>query len=71
MVHRVKDPVLSLQWHGLAQHSGLRIYHCCSCGGGPSCSLDLILSPGTAICHGCGHKRKKTKTKKQKMSKLE
>ena len=29
-----------------AQHSGLGIWHCCSCGVGHSCSSDLIPGPG-------------------------
>ena len=30
------------QLQSLAQHSGLRIRHCCCCGLGPDCGLDLI-----------------------------
>ena len=37
----VQSPALS---------SGLRIWHCCSCGTGHSSGLDLIPSPGTSVC---------------------
>ena len=39
--------------------SGLRIWHCCSCGIGCSCGSDSIPGSGTSICHGCGHKKKR------------
>ena len=42
----------------LLQH-GLRIRHCCSCGVGHSCGLDLIPGPGTCIHLGCSLKKKK------------
>ena len=51
-----------------AQHSGLKIWHCHSCGIGCSCSSDLIPGPGTSICHGSGQKpnQKKKKRKERK-----
>ena len=42
--------------------SGLKIQHCCSCGIGYSCSLDLIPGPGTSISHG---RAKNKQTNKQ------
>ena len=60
------------EWHGLFKMmkgkefllwcSGLRIPHCCSCGIGYSCSLDLIPGPGTSISHG---RAKNKQTNKQ------
>ena len=47
---------LVVQVWSLTQHSGLRILHCCSCGIGHKCSLDLIP----------GQKEKKWKKKKKK-----
>ena len=39
--------------------SGLRIWHCCSCGVGCRCSLDLIPGLETSICCWCSQRRKK------------
>ena len=55
---------ISLQWLGppvqsLGRHSGLRIWHCRSCGKGRSCSLDSVPGQGTSICLGCSHKTNK------------
>ena len=41
----------------LLWHSGLRIWHCCSCGLGHSCTLDLTPGLGTSICYGCKKKK--------------
>ena len=35
-----------------AQHSGLRIQHCCSCGLGRDCGLDLVPGLGTPYAVG-------------------
>ena len=53
--------VRSLVWS-----SGLRIWRCCSCGGGGSCRSDSIPGWGTSICCGCGYLKKKKKKKKKK-----
>ena len=37
-------------------HSGFRIWHCCSCGVGHSCSSDSIPDLGTSRSCGCIHK---------------
>ena len=45
-------PYSGLQVQSLAQHSGLRIWCCCSCGSSQDCSLDQLRSdpwPGSAI----------------------
>ena len=42
-----------------AQHSELRIWHCCSCSIGCNCSSDLIPSPGTPYAVGQPKKEKK------------
>ena len=44
----------------LLWHSGLRSWHCCSCGVGLSCGLDSSTGPGTSIYCGCGHKKDNT-----------
>ena len=49
-----------LVW-SLACHSGLRIWHCCSCGVGCSSSSDSIPGLGISIHHGWGPKREKKK----------
>ena len=50
-----------------AQHSRLRIWHCCSCGLGQNCSLDLMPGPGTP----CATMRpKKEKEKEREREKL-
>ena len=41
-----------LQVRSLAWHSGSRIWHCCSCGLGRDCGLELILSLGTPYAMG-------------------
>ena len=46
------------QVRSLAWHSGLRIWHCCSCGLDHNCSLDLILGPGTPCAMGQPKKKK-------------
>ena len=59
VVQQVKDPALSLPYRrfdSLAQGCGLRIWHCCSCGVGCSCSSDSIPGLGTSICCECGKK---------------
>ena len=40
--------------------SGLRIWHCCSCGAGSGCGSGSIPGLGTSICQGCGHKNNQT-----------
>ena len=50
----------------LLWHSGLRIWHCLSCGIGHSCSSDLIPGPGTSICCGWSQKKTNKNTKKWK-----
>lgn len=45
-----------------SRHSGLRIWCCCNCGTGCSCSLDSIPSLGISMCHRCSQERKKKKT---------
>ena len=53
----VKDLAL-LQ--AVAQVAGAtQIQCCCGCGGGLSCGSYSTLSPGTSICCGCSHKKKK------------
>ena len=44
---RVWSPVL---------YSGLRIWHCHSCGVGCSCISDSVPGSGTSICHRCSHR---------------
>lgn len=39
-----------------SQHSGIRIWHRCSCGIGQSFGSGLIPVPGISICWGCGQK---------------
>ena len=39
---------VALLVRSLAWHTGLRIWHCCSCGS------DVIPGPGTSMYHGCG-----------------
>lgn len=43
----------------LARHSGLRIWHCCSCSLGLDCSWDLIPGLGTPSSTGWPKKREK------------
>ena len=50
-----------LQVRSLAEHSGLRIQHCCSCSLGGSCGLNLILAWELRIPWGGQKKQKKTK----------
>ena len=52
-----------MQVRSLAQHSGLRIQHCHSCGLGCDCSLDLI--PGLGPPYAMGRPKMKNKTNKQ------
>ena len=56
------------QWHlcsngtqvqSLALHSGLRIWHYCSCSIRRNCSSDLIPDPGTPYAKGQTKKKKK------------
>ena len=42
-------------------HSGLRIWHCCSCSLGGDCGSDLIPSRGTPYAMGQPKKKKKKK----------
>ena len=42
---------------------GLRIWHCCICGGGRRWGLDSVPGPGTSIC--CGYSQKRQKEKKR------
>ena len=46
-------------------HSGLKIWHCCSCGTGCDCSTVLIPSPGTSTCCSCRKKKKSTQIYKK------
>ena len=48
-----------------AQHSGLRIQHCCSCGISHSSGLDSIPGLGTSICQGFGWGKKREKQTKK------
>ena len=41
-----------MQVQSWVQHSGLRIWHCCSFGLGLDCSSDLFSWPGSSICCG-------------------
>ena len=50
------------QGRSLAWYSGLRIWHCCSCGLGPDCGLGLIPGPGTSYAIGWPKNGKKTTT---------
>ena len=65
MVQCVKNPTAAAQVVAAAlvgspaQHSGLGC--CCSCGVDGSCGSVSIPGPGTSICHGCSHKKKKKK----------
>ena len=52
------------QVRSLAQHNGLGIWHCHSCGLGGSCGSDLILGLGTSNAVGWQKKKKKKKKKK-------
>ena len=54
VVQQVKYPVLPLSGIGLITfwHSGLKIWHCCSCGIGLSCGLDSVPSLDNSICGG-------------------
>ena len=64
VAQQVKNPALSLQWCRFdpqPQCSGLRIWHCHSCGIGHSCGSDWIPGPGTSIRHECSQKKKKKK----------
>ena len=45
-----------IQVQSLAQHSGLRMWRCCSCGIGRNCSFDVIPGPGTP--YGVGQPKK-------------
>lgn len=45
----------------LARHSGLRIWHCHTCGFGHNCGSDLIPGPGTPYTMGWPKKKKKKK----------
>ena len=56
MIHLVS--VEALVW-SLAQLSGLRIQHCCSCSVDCSSSSDSILGPETSMCRVGSWKRKK------------
>ena len=47
-----------------AQHSGLRIWCCCSYGLGSNCGSDQIPGPRTFICQGVAKKEKKKKKKR-------
>ena len=47
-----------------AQHSGVRIQHCHSCGVGQDCSLDLI--PGLGAPHAMGQSKNGKKCSNQK-----
>ena len=52
-----------MQVQSLAGHSGLKIWHCCSCGFGGSHSSSLIPDPGTP--HAARQTKKKKKTKER------
>ena len=52
------------QVQSLAQHSGLRIQRCFSCGLGHDCRSDLI--SGLGIPYASGRPKKKKKKKKKK-----
>ena len=49
----VNDPAcpLEAEVQSPAQHSVLRVQHCCSCGIGQSSRLDSIPGLGTSTCH--------------------
>ena len=51
-----------------ALHSGLKIWHCCSCSLGYDCSWDMIPGPRNYICHRAAKKGKKKKTKLNKLN---
>ena len=53
---------MGMQIPSLAQHSGLRIWHCCSCSLGCSCGSDLI--PGLGIPYAVWQPKKKKGKKK-------
>ena len=53
-----------MQVRSLAQHSGLRIQCCHSCGKGRDCGSDLVPGPGTPYTMG-QPKKEITKTKTQ------
>ena len=55
----------------LAWHSGLRIWHCCSCSVDPHCSLDLIPGPGTPYALGQPKKEEEEKKKTQVLLNLD
>ena len=55
---------METQVWSLAQHSGLRIWHCCSCSVGHSCSSDLIPGLGTPCAMGWPKKKEKKKREK-------
>ena len=48
-----------------AQHSGLRIWRCCSLGLGRDCSSDLIPGPGTPYAAGWPNMKKIKKRRKK------
>ena len=52
------------------QQSGLRVWHCHSCGVGPNCGWDLTPCPGTSICQRGSQKREKTRQNKWKAASL-
>ena len=48
-----------MQVHSLARHSGLRVWHCLSCGIVHNCGYEPC--PGNSICHRAAKKEKKKK----------
>jgi len=57
---------VGMQVQSLGWHSGLRIWHCCSCGLGRICGLDLI--PGLGIPYATGQWKKYTYLYPQRLS---
>ena len=55
-----------MQVQSPAQHRGLRIRHCCSCGCGHNGGPDLIPGPGNSICLRAAKKERTEREKKKK-----
>ena len=68
MVQWIKG-VLGALVRSPAQHSGLGIWGCCSCGLGCNCGSDLI--PGPEAPHATGKPKMKKKKKKSKKERKE
>ena len=48
-----------------AQHSGLRMWHCCSCSVGQNCGLDLVYGLGNPYASGRPKKKKNKKVNRE------